>query len=66
MTDVIMVGDRTQALTLLHHSYRLPLLVRGELWLGPEFDASLCLTSALYPLMPSAAVSALARRSGAS
>ena len=35
-----VVGYRAQALTLANHTYGLALLVRSQLWLGPEFDSS--------------------------
>jgi hypothetical protein len=40
MADMVVVGYRTQALTLPHHADGLALLVRSQLRLGPEFDAS--------------------------
>jgi len=41
MADMVVVGYRTQALALPHHADGFALLVRSQLWLGPEFDASL-------------------------
>jgi hypothetical protein len=37
MADMVVVGYRTQALALPDG---FPLLVRSQLWLGPEFDTS--------------------------
>src|SRR5262245_28194640 len=40
MADMVMMGYRTQALALAHHTYGFALLVRSQLWLGSKFDAS--------------------------
>jgi hypothetical protein len=40
VTDVVMVGHLAQALTFLHHAHGLAPLVRSQLRLGSEFDAS--------------------------
>jgi hypothetical protein len=41
MTDVVMVHDRAQALTIADHPDGLTLLVCGKFRLGTEFDAPL-------------------------
>jgi hypothetical protein len=40
MADMVVVGYRMQALALPHHADGFALLVRSQLWLGPEFHAS--------------------------
>jgi hypothetical protein len=40
MADMVVVGYCTQALTLAHHANGLALLVRSELWLGPDLLTS--------------------------
>ena len=40
MADMVVVGDSTQALPLLDHSDCVASLMRGQLWLGVELDAS--------------------------
>ena len=40
MADMVVVGYRAQALALPHHADGFALLVRSQLWLGTEFDAS--------------------------
>ena len=41
MSDMVVVGYRTQALALPNHSDGLALLVRSQPWLGSKSDAAL-------------------------
>jgi hypothetical protein len=42
MANMIVVGDGTQALTILaYHPDGFTYLMRGQLWFGPELDAPL-------------------------